>query len=85
MITPKLERLRLHCANVEYVALFYDHLRRVRGERPQTLVACMADVVQSYISRVEAGDTQGIGYAALCRILDVYKELELANRHSLCS
>lgn len=74
------ERALQHCANQEFVALFHEHLRKVRGARSQTLIACMADVVQSYISRVEAGSTHGIGYAALCRILAVYKELENESR-----
>lgn len=81
-LTKKRERALLHIANVEYVARFCEHLRAVRGSRPQMLVACMADVVQSYISRVESGSAAGIGCAALCRILEVYKEMEHASRHS---
>lgn len=80
-VARKREKLLLHIANVEYVALFYEHLRKVRGEHSQQYVACMADVVQSYISRVESGNCNGIGYAALCRILDTYKEIERASRH----
>lgn len=76
----KRERILTHCANQAYVAMFHEHLRQVRGARSQMLVACTADVVQSYISRVEAGSTNGIGYAALCRILAVYKEMEHESR-----
>lgn len=80
-IARRRDRLLLHLSNVDYVANFFEHLRRVRGARSQQLIACMADVVQSYISRVERGSCSGIGYAALCRILDTYKEIECADRH----
>lgn len=79
MLEHKRERLLMHYANREYVARFHEHLRAIRGNRSQMLVACMADVVQSYISRIEAGFTDGIGRQALCRVLDVYKGLESAN------
>lgn len=76
------ERLLLHMRNVEYVTLFYEHMRKVRGSRSQQLVACMADVAQAYVSRVESGHCNGIGFAALCRILDTYKEMErVSDRH----
>ena len=80
-VERKRERFLEHCANCSYVAIFHQQLRKVRGERPQMQIAAMADVDQSYVSRVEAGSTQGIGYAALCRILAVYKELQDAGRH----
>lgn len=81
MLSSKRDRLAVHIADMEYVALFHEHLRRVRGSRSQTLLACMADVAQSYISRVEAGSTHGIGSRALRRILEVYQELESLNAH----
>lgn len=78
MITEsfKQTRLLIHAANIEYVARHFMHLRNTRGMRSQMQIASLADVVQSYISRVESGSTNGIGYAALCRILAVYKEME---------
>ena len=79
MLTRRRERLAAHFFNMEYVARFHEHLRKTRGYRSQMQMACMADVVQSYISRVEAGSTLGIGYEALCRILEVYRGLESAN------
>ena len=75
-VSEKRERLLTHLANVEYVALYCERLRVLRGTRSQHLVACMADVVQSYISRVESGSASGIGSSALQRILTTYKEFE---------
>ena len=80
-LTRRRARSLLHFANVEYVAKFHEHLRAVRGARSQTFVACMADVVQSYISRVESGSAHGIGYNALQRILAAYREVERAGGH----
>lgn len=76
MLARKRERERVHIADIEYVVRWYDRLRRIRGSRSQLVVACMADVVQSYISRVESGSTNGIGAEALRRILRTYEELE---------
>lgn len=81
MTERKREKTLLHLTNMEYVANFHEHLRKVRGVRSQQLIACMADVVQSYISKVESGHCSGISYAALCRILNVYKEIERVSRH----
>lgn len=75
-LVDKRERLLSHYRNKEYVARFHEHLRTIRGDKSQMLIACMADVVQSYISRVESGVTNGIGANSLQRILDIYKELE---------
>lgn len=76
LTSRKRERLLLHYFNCEYVAKFHEHLRKVRGTHSQMYIACMADVVQSYISKVESGMTNGIGPEALRRILQTYKELE---------
>lgn len=75
LLIKKQERLLSHFANRNYVARFHEHLRIIRGARSQMLIACMADVVQSYISRVESGITNGIGPEALRRILNTYREI----------
>ena len=78
-LTRRREQLLSHMVDQEYVALFHQHLRDVRGSRSQELIAAMADVAQSYISRVESGSTLRIGAAALRRILTVYKEMEVSD------
>lgn len=81
MLAEKREKLFMHHANREYVARFHERLRHIRGTKSQMTIACMADVAQSYISRVESGTTNGIGPAALQRILTTYKELEHVSGH----
>lgn len=87
VLIRRRENSAMHLADMEYVALFHEHLRRVRGNIPQIQVACMADVTQSYISRVESGSATGIGRIALRRILETYQELESehASRLRQCS
>ncbi len=79
-LLEKREKLLTHYANRAYVAQNAELLRRTRGVTSQALVALMADVAQSYISRVESGSTAGIGADPLRRILAVYKELEECSR-----
>lgn len=75
------ERFAVRIADAEYVARFHEYMREWRDWRSQEIVAMMADVSQSYISRVESGRVLGIGCDALRRILQVYEEMECASRH----
>jgi hypothetical protein len=59
-----------------YVSEHGGELKAVRGGVPQTEIAKMAEVPQSYISRMERGDSTRISYDALVRILSIYMELD---------
>lgn len=80
-LIQKKEKYLLHIRNREYVAIFYERLRHIRGSKTQMLLAYTADVPQPYISRVEAGTTHGIGQEALQRILEAYREIGNANQN----
>lgn len=62
----------------EFVAENYELLRKIRKGMTQAEFAAIANIPQSFVSTMERGSTERMGYEALVRALEVYSILQEA-------
>lgn len=71
VILDTVDRLELDLKTLREIAATLD-FRSLRGDRTQEEIACIAQVCQATLSRLEHGKLNGIATFQLIRILRVY-------------